>query len=636
VKIEAVGLRNFRGYKEVIAPLGPITMVRGENRAGKSTLQYGISWCLTGACSLTAIDGKNWEEPLRRKGSLEATVAACHVADIGSNVERHRVGKAHELFGVEQDNAKPAQVEPLLFKALGVSRETLLLLLDPRPFALRSPKEQRLLLTKLLRPAALRTPKEVKELGQDHIAGAADIQRLIKKWGLNGGMLSELGRERRKLEAQQPEKPTWPLSGKTQREFEENYNGLLGKRDEAATQVGAIEQRIATIKEALAKPPPEFLILTGEKLQELLTEQKRLKEELDRAKEILATADTAYTNALLAQQKANTEKQTQMRLIHQAEKVLAEKPVECEADACPVLRRFQADNEERLTEANKILGAATKAYHSADAREKEHRQTEEAARTAKLKQETVIGEHETKLTELEQSIREGLFERKREEAWRREHKEPDTLKAELANAEQELEEAKKTLTRLKGVVTQAEGTLTKVAEYETQLGRHDAHQRELAENVDKARKYRAAVDALEKMQAKILKDSGGDFMAQLNALMEGLPIPPIEFDWDQGFLAEGTPIESYLSDGQIQMILDPMLRATAARFTGAGIMCFDHRAPIVPKFSSAVTQRLIRSGVQVIQTVTSSETTRHPDTPEQVKILNVIYDPEGSRIEAAS
>jgi len=126
------------------------------------------------------------------------------------------------------------------------------------------------------------------------------------------------------------------------------------------------------------------------------------------------------------------------------------------------------------------------------------------------------------------------------------------------------------------------------------------------------------------------------FMKTLNGVLKDLPMPEIEYDWDAGFLANGRPIMDYLSDGQLQMMFEPALRVAAAIDSGVGVVCLDHRAPIIDEYTAALGRALTASGCQVIQTVTAASTAPPKKLLDGMRVYNVIPDDgDGARIEEA-
>lgn len=336
MKIQVLGLKNFRSFENAILTFSDYTVLRGPNRAGKTSVMLGLAWALTGANSLTTRDGKNWDHLIRR-GAKGGMTTALSIEEFG-HIERNRTKSSHKLLLPDLESVAASANQGILLDRLGVHMETLSVVLDPRPFVTREPGAQRDALTRTLRPPEIKVTDLMKKHGVQQILGVEHLTKLVKEF--KEGRLRDMNAESRRLEKIQAPRPKWPFPGKEESDMRSAYEVAIAKRDELQALIGKLNEQASRYQEQLTKPGPEFQVLPKEEYQQKVD---RLKHSRERVKDLESLKKEVGEKIAEAKKEANKLAGEKTELASRSVEVKAKlealvDPVERPAADCPILK----------------------------------------------------------------------------------------------------------------------------------------------------------------------------------------------------------------------------------------------------------------------------------------------------------
>jgi len=163
VKISKLTIKNWKSHVDTTLELGPMTLIRGANNSGKSSVAEAIEFLLTGRCERTGEAGQGGDS-LIRVGASEAQVSAV-VGDNGELTITRTRNRAGAQVTAKHNNQTYAgkQVDDQ-FARRGWNREILSAALRLNRFGWLEPKQQKELLADVLRPDDISVPKEILDI----------------------------------------------------------------------------------------------------------------------------------------------------------------------------------------------------------------------------------------------------------------------------------------------------------------------------------------------------------------------------------------------------------------------------------------------------------------------------------------
>ena len=186
MKLKSMRLKNWRSYKDQTFDLPRLAIVRGENAAGKSSIQLAVEWAITGKCSLTDARGAGVDE-LIRIGEKEMGVLLEFAGGAKLSRTRNRAGGSL-VIGDGKSNLTGKNAEAWIEKNLG-ALPVLSACLNASRFIEMSEKEQASLLVGALASQAVEIPVEIQNISGDAgrslpatISSAAEVDHFYKLW----------------------------------------------------------------------------------------------------------------------------------------------------------------------------------------------------------------------------------------------------------------------------------------------------------------------------------------------------------------------------------------------------------------------------------------------------------------------
>jgi DNA repair exonuclease SbcCD ATPase subunit len=148
MKITTIKLVYFRNHEATELPLAPLTIVKGRNNSGKTSIRHAIEVALTGRAEFTDRGGRGLTDAIRV--GQKAGVVELDVEGIGE-ITRTLKPSGSSLQVADWTGTATAQQE-LLNQKLGADADLISALLNVGQFISLPPKEQKDMLFKIARP----------------------------------------------------------------------------------------------------------------------------------------------------------------------------------------------------------------------------------------------------------------------------------------------------------------------------------------------------------------------------------------------------------------------------------------------------------------------------------------------------
>lgn len=633
MKLQALGLKNFRQHQDVVIQFSDYTILRGPNMAGKTSIMLGISWALTGANSFTARDGKNWEHLIRNGSDPRKITAALSIEDFG-NIERSRATKSHQLLLPNATSVSATKNQSVLYERLGVHPEVLSVVLDPKPFIDRDASAQRDALTKALRPEKIEVTEAMKRHGITKIIGAEHLQAIIKEQ--KDEVLRALKAEARTLEKQRPgrQRPTWPFKGRPEEAIKRAYEEAVSKKEGAAALCTELRLKLSQVTARLGEKPRFFDILPREEKRQLekqLAQARTKVSDITTLKNEIVEKTTKLDEAL----KKATSRTTELAMYGHGVKVelagLAD-PVECSAPECPVL---QAHHVRSLDQKQKLLTRKAElkkqfieaSQNSTDLNEL--KVTEEAS--LKKAAASLIKSGEAAV-DLQRQLKDDETSRELKQVYETERKSSEDLRAEEIKLTSELQEQENQLRILKGVVTKGDEALARILEHHRLDTLATEWGQATVKNLDRITATSDLIKALELLKKNIVGEHMDEFFQIMTDFLQPFETGKLGYSWEEGFNVNGVPI-AYESDGCALMMFEAAFRVAIAKTTGIGLVVLDQKAPLSRTNEQHLARQLLKCGCQVIQSYTTEVRGQAPPPGAKFTIWYIERDGDDTKIE---
>jgi len=153
MKIQRIKLENFRSYSTLEIALDKrVTVIRGSNHAGKSTLEQAIQYALAARSEGTNANGAGYEDVLLRPGTDKATIILeCSVEDEQSRIRTTVTRKSGRTIAAK--DANNADITEDINKWLRANAEVISCLTNSRHFVDLDPAKQKDILSGIVLPA---------------------------------------------------------------------------------------------------------------------------------------------------------------------------------------------------------------------------------------------------------------------------------------------------------------------------------------------------------------------------------------------------------------------------------------------------------------------------------------------------
>jgi len=174
MRIRKIQLQNFRSHTDTTLELAPLTVIRGTNAAGKSSVEQGIQLMLAGHCDGTAADGKG-SIGLIRAGAAKAFVTmALQQSDGGASgkdkderiLKMALNGTGKTVLVTKPDDPQYTGGEEWK-EWLGMHRSVLSCLINNRYFVDLKEDDQKDVLASIILPKTYEWPEWVKPMCHD-------------------------------------------------------------------------------------------------------------------------------------------------------------------------------------------------------------------------------------------------------------------------------------------------------------------------------------------------------------------------------------------------------------------------------------------------------------------------------------
>src|SRR5579872_77654 len=200
MRIENLKLENFRSHEKTEIGFSRFTFIVGPNAAGKSSIQQGIAFLLTGRCNATDAGGRNAEE-LIRLGAKELRISA-QIRNNGNaplSVTRSKSAHSHTM-GINGGPIPVAQAEQGIRNVLGVSGDILSAVLDADRFVEMSEADQKKLISQALDSGSVDIPNDIQHaiesvMGVKPTAKLSSIAEIDEFYKLFFGARTEVNRD---------------------------------------------------------------------------------------------------------------------------------------------------------------------------------------------------------------------------------------------------------------------------------------------------------------------------------------------------------------------------------------------------------------------------------------------------------
>lgn len=633
MKLQALGLKNFRQHENIVLQFSDYTILRGPNMAGKTSIMLGISWALTGANSFTTRDGKNWEHLIRNGSDPRKITATLSIEDFG-HIERSRAAKGHQLLLPDATSVSATKNQSVLYERLGVHPEVLSVVLDPKPFIDRDASAQRDALTKALRPEKIEVTEAMKQHGITNIIGAEHLQAIIKEQ--KNDVLRALNAEARTLEKQRSDRqrPTWPFKGRTEEAIKRAYEEAVSKKEAAAALCTELRLKLLQVAEKLEADFQVFEILPDQ-------ERIQLAKLLDQARKEVTAADQLKNDLgkniteLYEKMKAATALTNELAGYgHGIEVELAGlvDPVECSAPECPVL---QSHHMKTLGQKQNLSTRKDELEKQFIAASQESTRLNELNTTEKANQQkaaATLKKWGASAVDLQQQLTNDETQRELKQVYDTERQSTEELRIEDTKLASELQEQENQLRILKGVVTKGDEALAKILEHHRLNALASEWGQAAVKNMDQITATSSLIKALELLKKNIVGEHMDEFFQIMTDFLQPFAAGKLGYSWEEGFNVNGVPI-AYESDGCALMMFEAAFRVAIAKTTGIGLVVLDQKAPLSRTNEQHLARQLLKSGCQVIQSYTTDVRGQAPPPGAKFTVWFIDRDGDDTKIE---
>jgi len=307
--VNAIKLVYFRNHEETELPLAPLTIIKGRNNSGKTSIRHAIEVALTGRAEFTDRGGRGLTDAIRV--GQKAGVVELDVEGIGE-ITRTIKPSGSSLQVADWTGTASAQQE-LLYQKLGADADLISALLNVSAFISLPAREQKEMLFQIARPeiSAGQLMSAVNDWAEKQAAGNLldELRALIKIPESVGPdwldqaykLIFEARKEAKKVagqlagivEGMNVSQDVPPLDQLP--ELEKQIATLEAEREKLAKKVAAVEaaeerraslaereQNIKNSIEALSLPVED----SGENPEELKAALKKLAARLDEARQV--------------------------------------------------------------------------------------------------------------------------------------------------------------------------------------------------------------------------------------------------------------------------------------------------------------------------------------------------------------
>lgn len=584
--IKFLSLFNFRNHAQTSLDLDRFTLLLGPNGAGKTSVLDAIAWGLLGENRLTDGAGKG-ADAMRMTGSK---VTSVRLEIAGWGVVQRDLNKRQLLALPDRDGGSVAANQAFILERFHVPVETLLAILDPKPFLFRPANEQKEILLKLLRPPKIEPTPPLILAGISEIRGIEHLNALLKSW--KEETLRDLNREKRTLQAQKIEAPKWPLGERSEDDVRKALQKAREDRETLLRKIAVAQALLDRDRKSQTEDGPSGLLsdIEAQNLRkELATIEASVKSWEADVEQLTADYAAARSEAAAAEQRAVEHRQ------RAAQFTSAKFEPHCETCTCPMEERKAIAQ----AEANKAKKAQDEAQREAeqgwqrtqilDARRKELREKIDA---------------ETKKA---RSMRDGLARHNaaKEQSARRES--PETVQGRIERTNAELAAYQTRITEAQAVIDALERDWLAVGGYNEEKRAGEDHARRYISLInERLPSVQRVVDELDRLRQQIMESGAGPFLMDMAGFLAPFGLTAPEYDPESGFRVGGLPAWE-LSGGEQAAFFEAALRFAAAKRAKFPLIVLDQMAPVDEENRRLLMDGLFRSDCQVIAAWTTTE-----------------------------
>jgi len=588
-----VQLANFRSHKLTNISLAPFTVLLGSMGVGKTSILHAISLVLCGQNPL--VNAKS--EGLRREVRLGES--EFHIGlrlDDGTVLDK-KVTEAKHSVGINGNYADVKIQKGKILGKLGVELEDVVLcLLDPTPYFRRKEETQRKVLMTFMSTKAVAAPPLVRQLGfGDSFTSVGTIDALIKE--IKEEKIRDLNREIKTLNAQIPA-PIW--YDPTKKEALESRLSEMGQRRDEILREQAREDEWRKTSEMLEKrlaalpvPDPKVSVAALEQ------EEKDQRAKLMRLKEEWPPISRKCGEAKEQRNSIQAEITRLSDIVTTLEGL---------GKSCPTCQReLKAEDKKKLLQTINDQRVA-KGFLLRDA------QAEVDKLNADLEQRQKDGEAQGK--KVEEASRQRL----------------DAVQTAMGHeqAKKALEDHRATqrkegnwpaaLAAVAGDIAAANIDLLEAQKREDSYGQREIQVALVRSKETAAEKLDSAAKELAELKDKILNESSGGFIADMQTFMNHFDLGDVKFTLEPFGFSVGGVYADQLSGGQ-KVILEAALRQAAAKASGLRIMALDDANMLTEGTRQKLAGVLMASAVQtIVCSMTDKEPVIAAPLPKTVKM----------------
>lgn len=217
MRIEAITLKSFRSHKHTVLDMPSVTIVRGANHSGKSSIVQAIELALAGRCQATDERGAGAGALIRTGENISDIVVTLVDPQNGTRLVHCELSldKGKVLDASNPDD--PSNLGTEFLHYLKGQSDTLSCLIDTRHFIEKTPAEQKDILANIVLPTQYDFPKNRRDQCEEvelrginwnlppvHVIAAAykaayeartGVNRAVKQFQMPTGSVAEAGDE---------------------------------------------------------------------------------------------------------------------------------------------------------------------------------------------------------------------------------------------------------------------------------------------------------------------------------------------------------------------------------------------------------------------------------------------------------
>ena len=246
MKITTIKLKDFRNHLETEVGLAPVTIIKGRNNSGKTSLRHAIEVALTGRAEFTDKGGRGLADAVRA-GAKKALVS---IAIDQGEVVRTISPTGSSLQIADWTGTATAQ-QDLLYSKLGADADLISALLNVNSFISLPAKEQKEMLFQIARPEI----------------SAGQLMSAVNDWAEKqaaGNLLDEL---RRFIKIPESVGPDW---------LDQAYRIIFEARKEAKKERDQLAGKVEGMEVSQDLPPLDQLPELEKQITTLEAERKKL------------------------------------------------------------------------------------------------------------------------------------------------------------------------------------------------------------------------------------------------------------------------------------------------------------------------------------------------------------------------